>query len=268
MEIIIYNNCIYYRYYSFIISCIFGSGNVIYILYNISPILHINIVDNNFYYFIIILLWIIVVQFIIDFIKFCTKKTTNKIENINCYFKIIHLFNIVFLVYYYNYYNNKLDNIVYNSIEYNEYNNLKYYCLIIIILYTSYNFLKYTFYFCVVCNICINPNIINNNTEYENNINNEDNINIFINESNNLNTIHNLNTIYNNNNNNNTEMLNTINYSIIQHNLTEDCVICLDNYTNNNNNIGTLQCNHYFHKECIDKWFKRSTVCPICRLGE
>ena len=43
-----------------------------------------------------------------------------------------------------------------------------------------------------------------------------------------------------------------------------DCSICLDKFT-----IGTykrtLECNHYFHKKCIDKWFKNSNFCPLCK---
>lgn len=27
-----------------------------------------------------------------------------------------------------------------------------------------------------------------------------------------------------------------------------------------------LKCNHTFHKKCVNKWFKKSHTCPICRL--
>lgn len=45
----------------------------------------------------------------------------------------------------------------------------------------------------------------------------------------------------------------------------------LDSYNENNNIIVSLKCGHYFHKNCIDKWFSicnkegNSINCPICR---
>ena len=41
------------------------------------------------------------------------------------------------------------------------------------------------------------------------------------------------------------------------------CSICLDDITNNNITI-LKECNHTFHKECIDKW-KHHNTCPYCR---
>ena len=47
-----------------------------------------------------------------------------------------------------------------------------------------------------------------------------------------------------------------------------NCCICLDQY-NTNTYKRTLDCNHHFHKKCIDKWFRSCTdddiSCPMCR---
>lgn len=45
--------------------------------------------------------------------------------------------------------------------------------------------------------------------------------------------------------------------------LADKCAICLcgqHEYTHEK-----LECGHCFHKECIGKWFQRSTYCPMCR---
>jgi hypothetical protein len=47
--------------------------------------------------------------------------------------------------------------------------------------------------------------------------------------------------------------------------LENQCPICLDNFQ-----VGeyhrTLDCNHSFHKKCIDRWFKKDHCeCPMCR---
>ncbi|MBA0683400.1 hypothetical protein Goari_025062 [Gossypium aridum] len=26
-------------------------------------------------------------------------------------------------------------------------------------------------------------------------------------------------------------------------------------------------CNHSFHSECVDSWFLRNPICPVCRTG-
>ena len=26
-----------------------------------------------------------------------------------------------------------------------------------------------------------------------------------------------------------------------------------------------LKCNHFYHKECIEKWFTKNNSCPVCR---
>ena len=48
-------------------------------------------------------------------------------------------------------------------------------------------------------------------------------------------------------------------YIIINEN---ECSICLENISSNQI---LLNCNHTFHKQCIDKWFLTNTNCPNCR---
>ena len=51
----------------------------------------------------------------------------------------------------------------------------------------------------------------------------------------------------------------------------EECSICIENIEPENHDSAQLTCNHTFHKECIDDWFKSQTdknthkSCPICR---
>ena len=44
------------------------------------------------------------------------------------------------------------------------------------------------------------------------------------------------------------------------------CSICLENYKKNDY-YRTLNCNHIFHKKCIDRWFKNQETCPMCRTN-
>ncbi|OMJ15784.1 RING-H2 finger protein ATL72 [Smittium culicis] len=44
-----------------------------------------------------------------------------------------------------------------------------------------------------------------------------------------------------------------------------ECLICFESI-NNNDNVRSIPCNHFFHKDCLDVWLKtRSTFCPTCR---
>ena len=45
-----------------------------------------------------------------------------------------------------------------------------------------------------------------------------------------------------------------------------NCSICFDEITGKGQT--KLNCNHVFHEECIDKWFKRSHQCPLCRKSK
>ena len=42
---------------------------------------------------------------------------------------------------------------------------------------------------------------------------------------------------------------------------TEECVICLEDETND---WVRLNCNHFFHKKCINLWLKDKSTCPLC----
>jgi hypothetical protein len=42
------------------------------------------------------------------------------------------------------------------------------------------------------------------------------------------------------------------------------CAICLNNVTKTNKNTTMLECNHFYHTECIDVWLSNSNFCPCC----
>ena len=42
----------------------------------------------------------------------------------------------------------------------------------------------------------------------------------------------------------------------------EDCSICYDPMLDN---VINLQCDHKFHKMCINKWKLNHNTCPLCR---
>ncbi|XP_058114302.1 E3 ubiquitin-protein ligase MBR2-like [Magnolia sinica] len=44
----------------------------------------------------------------------------------------------------------------------------------------------------------------------------------------------------------------------------ESCSICQEEYAEEDE-IGTLGCDHYFHITCIKKWLRYKNVCPICK---
>jgi hypothetical protein len=45
-----------------------------------------------------------------------------------------------------------------------------------------------------------------------------------------------------------------------------DCSICFDEIKEEDKK--KINCNHVFHEECINKWFKRSHKCPLCRKSK
>ncbi|KAA3488790.1 putative E3 ubiquitin-protein ligase HIP1 [Gossypium australe] len=44
----------------------------------------------------------------------------------------------------------------------------------------------------------------------------------------------------------------------------EPCCICQEEY-NDGENLGTLECGHNFHADCIKQWLLRKNLCPICK---
>lgn len=47
--------------------------------------------------------------------------------------------------------------------------------------------------------------------------------------------------------------------------LEHSCPICIDNIDDDDYIRLLPVCEHYFHKKCIDKWFKTNDSCPCCR---
>lgn len=47
---------------------------------------------------------------------------------------------------------------------------------------------------------------------------------------------------------------------------TNECYICLEN-CKERSNLKILPCSHFYHTECILKWFSKnkSTTCPVCK---
>jgi len=50
--------------------------------------------------------------------------------------------------------------------------------------------------------------------------------------------------------------------------INETCSICFDEFKENEFKRSLDECNHTFHKKCIDKWFRKNSSsmnCPLCR---
>ncbi|KAK7319888.1 hypothetical protein RJT34_04616 [Clitoria ternatea] len=44
----------------------------------------------------------------------------------------------------------------------------------------------------------------------------------------------------------------------------EPCCVCQEEYTDGEN-VGSLDCGHEFHSECIKQWLMQKNLCPICK---
>ena len=45
----------------------------------------------------------------------------------------------------------------------------------------------------------------------------------------------------------------------------KECSICLEQIEKKDEIKKLLNCNHYFHKSCIDTWSRTNNTCPLCR---
>ena len=63
------------------------------------------------------------------------------------------------------------------------------------------------------------------------------------------------------------EKINTL--KLTENNIGETCSICLEIFDEESleKSVKLINCNHIFHKECIEKWYKNSENinCPVCR---
>mmetsp|Transcript_41461 Transcript_41461/g.105629 ORF Transcript_41461/g.105629 Transcript_41461/m.105629 type:complete len:81 (+) Transcript_41461:318-560(+) len=44
----------------------------------------------------------------------------------------------------------------------------------------------------------------------------------------------------------------------------QSCSICLETYQKGEL-LTALHCSHFFHVDCLARWFQNSTQCPLCR---
>ncbi len=104
-----------------------------------------------------------------------------------------------------------------------------------------------------------NRNSNNNSRIYPTEPNNNSNIIIIINNYNDNDIVNSLKTKINN--------IPNININDNEY-FNNSCSICLEY---NDNFIKLSNCDHYFHKDCINKWIsqdiKTSSLCPVCRIN-
>tara|TARA_Y100001958_G_C21247511_1_gene578931 strand:- start:5061 stop:5441 length:381 start_codon:yes stop_codon:yes gene_type:complete len=58
-------------------------------------------------------------------------------------------------------------------------------------------------------------------------------------------------------------LVNNLPVLIIENDIDDSCSICLEKYKLNDM-INRLNCNHIYHKECLDNWIQNNN-CPLCR---
>ena len=61
------------------------------------------------------------------------------------------------------------------------------------------------------------------------------------------------------------KFLDSVNKDVNEENPKKKCIICMENYKIEDI-VETLPCFHFFHKDCIEEWFKgNNDCCPICK---
>ena len=50
--------------------------------------------------------------------------------------------------------------------------------------------------------------------------------------------------------------------------LHNECIICLGILTPENHNKPCLDCNMFYHNECIKEWFTNRQECPVCHRSD
>ncbi len=46
---------------------------------------------------------------------------------------------------------------------------------------------------------------------------------------------------------------------------TDDCAICLEPLSSNQEETYSLNCQHQYHRDCITRWLHTNPNCPLCR---
>jgi len=144
------------------------------------------------------------------------------------------------------------------------YNSMFFYLNYVLLIFSELSFFlnlenmskQFIIFFSIIVGIDVSEKIIrtiylvyNRNTILENNPPQQNDNNLIIN----INPVNNINRqeyIYNNSNQ-------IYNQSM--------CSICLDVF-NENEHLIKLNCNHYFHNNCINNWFVTKTNCPNCNM--
>jgi len=57
---------------------------------------------------------------------------------------------------------------------------------------------------------------------------------------------------------------NLTNYKIQKKIYDTECIICLESLKKNDKLSIINNCGHYYHTKCLNLWFKKKEVCPLC----